>query len=208
MAGADRPFAAGCRRLARQLRAVQVRPAPLQRHRLDQLRPSRPEHLHRAHFAERHTRHGEHGFRDLPAALAGGAGHVPPTVVPPQRGQRVHGAGTRPVRRQGRRVLARRVLAAQLHERARAGRGDVREGQRGRSVEAGRHQRHDGVHVRNACGDPADATGTRRRAPPGRLPGVLGGSAAQLHAAAHLTGGDGHTVRARTASHILFTRAR
>ena len=34
--------------LARQLRAVQVRPAPLQHDRLDQLRPSRSVDLHRA----------------------------------------------------------------------------------------------------------------------------------------------------------------
>ena len=48
VARADRPFAARRGRLARQLRAVQVRPAPLQHDRLDQLRPSRSVDLHRA----------------------------------------------------------------------------------------------------------------------------------------------------------------
>ncbi len=56
VARADRSFAARRRRLARQLRAVQVRPAPLQRDRLDQLRPSRSVDLHRADLALRHAR--------------------------------------------------------------------------------------------------------------------------------------------------------
>ena len=82
--------------------------------------------------------HRQHGLRDLPAALAGGAGHVPAAVVPPQRRQRVHGPGARRLRRQGRRLRARRRVAAQLHDRARPGCGDVREGQRRRPVEARR----------------------------------------------------------------------
>ena len=56
MVGAHRPLAARRRRLARQLRAVQVRPAPLQRDRLDQLRPSRPVDLPGAARADRHAR--------------------------------------------------------------------------------------------------------------------------------------------------------
>ena len=48
---AHRSFAAGCRRLARQLRAVQIRPAPLQHDRLRQLRPSGPLDLPRAALA-------------------------------------------------------------------------------------------------------------------------------------------------------------
>ena len=54
--GADGPLAARRRRLARQLRAVQVRPAPLQRDRLDQLRPSRPVDLPGAAQRVRHAR--------------------------------------------------------------------------------------------------------------------------------------------------------
>ena len=47
----DRPLAARCRRLARQLRAVPLRPAPVQYDRLDLVRSSRPEHLYRADLA-------------------------------------------------------------------------------------------------------------------------------------------------------------
>jgi hypothetical protein len=43
VARADRPFAAGRGGLARQLRAVPLRPAPLQHDRFDQLRPPRSE---------------------------------------------------------------------------------------------------------------------------------------------------------------------
>ena len=53
---AHRSFAARCRRLARQLRAVQIRSAPLQHDRFDQLRSSRSVDLHRADVAERHAR--------------------------------------------------------------------------------------------------------------------------------------------------------
>ena len=67
----DRPFAARRRRLARQLRALQVRPAPLQRDRLDQLRSSRSVDLPGAAVAVRHAGRRHDRFRDLPAALAG-----------------------------------------------------------------------------------------------------------------------------------------
>ena len=62
-------------------------------HRHDQLRPPRPVDLHRADQPERHRRPRQRGLRDLPAALAGRRGHVPPAVVPPQRHVRVHGPG-------------------------------------------------------------------------------------------------------------------
>ena len=80
----DGPFAARRRRLARQLRAVQVRSAPLQHHRLDQLRPSGSLDLPRAAGAVRGGRRRRHRLRHLPAARPGRAGHVPPAVVPSQ----------------------------------------------------------------------------------------------------------------------------
>ena len=58
-AATHRSFAAGRGRLARQLRAVQIRSAPFQHDRLDQLRPSRSVDLHRADLAQRNARHGE-----------------------------------------------------------------------------------------------------------------------------------------------------
>ena len=69
LVGADGPFAARRRRLARQLRAVQVRPAPLQHDRLDQLRPSRTRRSSWCCTAPRDTPGVEqHRLRDLPAA--------------------------------------------------------------------------------------------------------------------------------------------
>ena len=56
-----------------------------------QLRPSRSVDLHRADLAQRRARHRQCRFRDLPAALDGRRGHVPPALVPPQRHERVHG---------------------------------------------------------------------------------------------------------------------
>ena len=70
----DRPLAARRRRLARQQRAVQVRPAPVQHHRLDQLRPSGPVDLPGAAVAISDTPGVDNiDFVDLPAALAGRA---------------------------------------------------------------------------------------------------------------------------------------
>ncbi|CAM5632881.1 Homogentisate 1,2-dioxygenase [Rhodanobacter lindaniclasticus] len=103
--------------------------------------------------------------------------HVPAAVVPPQRGQRVHGADHRRVRRQGGGLRARRRLAAQLHERARPGCGHVREGLVRGSVEAGRDRRHHGLHVRDAQGDPPHAAGAGRTATASWLSGVLAGAA-------------------------------
>ena len=88
-----------------------------------------PSHLHRAHLAQRHAGHGQLRLRDLPAALAGGRGHLPPALVPPQPHERVHGPGARPVRRQARRLQARRREPAQLHGAARPGRRGLRHGQ-------------------------------------------------------------------------------
>lgn len=74
-----------------------------------------------AHRAQRHPGHGQRRLRDLPAALAGGAAHLPAALVPPQRGQRVHGPvhGAYDAKAEG--FPARRRIAAQLHERARPG---------------------------------------------------------------------------------------
>ena len=75
-------------------------------------------------------------LRDLPAAHAGDAAHLPPALVPPQRRERVHGPDPRRVRREGGGLLARRREPAQLHERPRPGRRDLREGEQRRPVEA------------------------------------------------------------------------
>ena len=69
----------------------------------------------------------EHRFCDFPAALAGDGAHLPSAVVSSQYRQRIHGADRRRVRRQGRGLPARRRLAAQLHERSRAGCRDLRD---------------------------------------------------------------------------------
>ena len=50
-------------------------------------------------------------FAIFGAALAGGRGHLPPAVVPPQHRQRVHGPDPRRVRRQGGRQGQRRLRA-------------------------------------------------------------------------------------------------
>ena len=79
------------------------------------------------------------------------AGHVPAAVVPPQRRQRVHGPRARRVRRQGRRLRARRREPAQLHDRPRP-----RRARRSRRRAAPTRRkpdvitRHDGLHVRDA----------------------------------------------------------
>ena len=103
----------------------------LQRDRLDQLRPSRSVDLPRAAVAERHAGRGHDRLRDLPAAHPRDGAHVPAAVVPPQRRERVHGADPRRLRRQGRRLRARRREPAQLHDRPRPGRRDLREGEHG-----------------------------------------------------------------------------
>ena len=91
-----------------------------------------PVDLHGADLAHRLPRPGQRRLRGVRAALAGRRGHVPAAVVPPQRDERVHGAGPRRLRRQGGRFPARRRQPAQLVQLARARRRDVRARQRGR----------------------------------------------------------------------------
>ena len=129
VARGDRSLAARCGRVARQLRALQVRHGALQLHQHGQLRSSRSVDLHRADRALEYARHGQCRLRHLSAALDGGRAHLPSAVVPPQHDERVHGPDPRPVRRQGGRLSARRRQPAQLHERPRPRRGDVREGE-------------------------------------------------------------------------------
>ena len=69
--------------------------SPVQHDRHGELRPSRSLDLHRADLAERRAGPRQCGFRDLPAALDGRRGHVPPALVPPQRDERVHGSDPR-----------------------------------------------------------------------------------------------------------------
>ena len=64
-----RSLAARRGRLARQLRALQVRPRALQHHEHGELRPRGSVDLHGAHLAIRYARHCERGLRDLPAAM-------------------------------------------------------------------------------------------------------------------------------------------
>ena len=62
----------------------------------------------------------------------------------------------------------------------RPGRGDLREGERRRPVAADAHHRHDGVHVRDATGDPADALRARIGAAAARVLPLLAGIAQAL----------------------------
>src|SRR6266487_1987219 len=168
-----RPFTARRGGLARELRAVQVRHGQLHGDRHDQLRPPGPVHLHRAHLAERAARPGQRGLRDLPAALAGGGGHLPPALVPPQHHVRVHGPRPRRLRRQGRGVRARRGQPAQHLRLARPGRRDLPAGEHGRAA-AAEDRRHAGVHVREPLDARADPAGHGCGAPPARLRRRLG----------------------------------
>src|SRR6185312_4853333 len=142
-----RPLAHGRGGVAWQLLPLQVRPRALQRDELGELRPRRSLHLHGAHVPLRHARHGQRRFRDLPASLERGRAHVPASLLPPQRDERIHGAGERRVRREAGRLRARRGEPAQLHERARAGPGVLRQGGRGEPG-APAHRKHPRVHVR------------------------------------------------------------
>ncbi len=95
-----RPFAARRGRLARQLRALQIRPAPLLAGRAAAVRPCRPVDLHRADLALGDAGHRQHRLRHLPRPLDGGREHLPAALVPHERHERVHGADLRPLRRQ------------------------------------------------------------------------------------------------------------
>ena len=82
-----------------------------------------------------------------PRAAAGRREHVPAAVVSPQRHDRVHGLAARRLRRQGRRLFARRCQPAQLHDRARPRRRHL--GARvARRAQAAQDRGHHGVHVR------------------------------------------------------------
>ena len=63
-----RPFAARRGRLARQLRALQVRSAPFLAGRADPVRPRRPVDLHRTDLAVGDAGHRQRRLRDLPAS--------------------------------------------------------------------------------------------------------------------------------------------
>ena len=108
----DRRLAARRGRLARQLRALQIRPPALLAGRPGAVRPRRPLDLHRADLALGDPGHRQHRLRLLSRPLAGGREHLPPALVPHERHERVHGAHLRRLRRQDRRRLrARRLLA-------------------------------------------------------------------------------------------------
>jgi len=83
----------------------------------------------------------------ISAALDGGRRHLPPALVPPQRDERIHGVGARPVRRQARGLQARRRQPAQQHGAARPRRRGVRARQH-RHARAAQARPHAGVHVR------------------------------------------------------------
>src|SRR6516162_5996002 len=74
----DRSFTArrGC--LARQLCALQIRPAALLAGRCGPLRPSRPIDFHLPDLAVGNARHCQHRFRAVARALVGGREHLPP----------------------------------------------------------------------------------------------------------------------------------
>ena len=95
--------------------------------------------------------HGQRRLRDLSAALDGRRGHVPPAVVPPQRHERVHGADPRRVRRQGRRLRARRREPAQLHDRRTARTPRPSNARVQRRTQAAQDRGHHGLHVRDAA---------------------------------------------------------
>ncbi len=114
MGRGTRPFAIRRRRLARQLRALQIRSGAVQHLGLGQLRPSRPVDLHGADRTLGGARRRQLRLCDLSAALAGGRAHLSPAVVPPERHERIHGPHSRGLRRQGRRLSAGRHVACTI----------------------------------------------------------------------------------------------
>ena len=141
-------FADRRRGLARQLRAVQIRPAHLLAGRRHRLRSSRSVDLHRADLAVGDRRHREYRLRDLPRALDGGGEHVPAAVVSHEHHVGVHGADLRRLRRQAAGLRAGRRVAAQHDAAARPGSRGVRSCAQ-RRTEASEADRHDGLHVRD-----------------------------------------------------------
>ncbi len=103
-------------------------------------------------------------FVIFPPRLLVAAGHLPPALVPPQRGERVHGPGARRLRRQGRGLRARR---RSLHN-SMSGHGPDAEtfekASRADLSKPRRDPRHHGVHVRDAARAAADRA-TRSKPP-------------------------------------------
>ena len=93
----DRPQPAGRGGLARQLRALQIRPAHLLPGRRDPVRPPRSVDLYRADRAFGRAGHGQYRLRPVPRTLDGDGGHVPPAVVPQEHHVRADGQHLRPV---------------------------------------------------------------------------------------------------------------
>ena len=124
-----RSVAARRRRLAWQLRAVQIRPAPLLAGRRDLLRSPRSVDLHGADRAVGNVGHGQCRLRHLSRALERRREYLPAAVVSPQHHVGVHGPDLRRLRRAAARLRARRHLAAQLHAGARPRRRGLRDGQ-------------------------------------------------------------------------------
>ncbi len=133
LGGRDRSLAARHRRVARHVRAVQVRPRALQRDEHGQLRPPGPVDLLRARGAVGDSGHREHRVRADRRPLDRRAQHVPAAAVPSQRRERVRRPREGPLYRQGRRVRARLREPAQLHGRPRTGLRVVRARLRGRA---------------------------------------------------------------------------
>ena len=189
VARGDRPFAARRGRLARQLRAVQVRPAPLQRDRLDQLRPSRSVDLPRAARRRRDTP----GVDNIdfvifpPRWLVAQDTFRPPWFhrnVASEFMGLVHGAydakaeGFAPGGASLHNCMSGHGPDAETFEKA-----SRRRHLRSRDVIT----RHDGLHVRDARGDPADALRARVGAAAARLLPVLAGAEEALRSAAAVT---------------------
>ena len=121
------------------------------------------------------------GFRHLPAALAGGRAYVPPAVVPPQSDERIHGPDLRQVRREGRRLSARRRQPAQLHVGPRTRRGNLRARQH-RRTQAAASGRYAGLHVRDSAGAAPHALRAGEPDPAARILRVLAGAEEALPA--------------------------
>ena len=115
----DRPIAARRRRVARKLRALQIRPASLLAGRRDPVRSSRSVDLHGDDRAVGDARYRQRRLRDLSGALVGGGEYVPAALVSPQPDVGIHGPGLRRLRRQAGRFRARRHFTAQPHAAAR-----------------------------------------------------------------------------------------
>ena len=109
----DRPFAARCGRLARQLRALQIRSAALLAGRRDAVRPSRSVDLHGADRAVGDAGTANVDFVIFPERWLVAENTFRPPWYPPQHDERVHGPDLRRLRRQGGGLRAR--AASSLH---------------------------------------------------------------------------------------------